>query len=268
MTTNPFDDQKAVAGIKNIIVVGSGKGGVGKSTISVHLACAFSRLGMNTGLLDSDIHGPSLPRLLGCLHQTPQILEDTKKLLPIQRYGLALMSMGFLVPADTAVIWRGPMLFKALNQFLNEVQWGELDVLVIDLPPGTGDIQLTLAQKVPVRGAIIVCTPQNVALSDAIKAIDMFEKVKVPILGVVENMSAFIDGDIQHRLFPKGDLDSFLAKKNLEKLAEVPFYPTLAQASEIGIPVSVSRPDSPESLIFKHLAENICAKISDDSQRR
>ena len=187
---NPFDQQKPIEGIKNIIVVGSGKGGVGKSTVTVNLAAALKNKGQKVGVLDADIYGPSLPRMMGALGQKPP-LDDNNKIQPLVRMGMKLMSMGFLVDEGEAMIWRGPMLFKAMDQFFRDVDWGELDYLLIDLPPGTGDIALTAAQKVPINGAIVVCTPQNVALVDAKKAINMFDQINVPLLGVVENMAYF-----------------------------------------------------------------------------
>ncbi|MEO0336223.1 MAG: P-loop NTPase, partial [Pseudomonadota bacterium] len=204
---NPFDQQKPIEGIKKILAVGSGKGGVGKSTVSVNLAAALKKQGFKVGLLDADIYGPSLPRLLGALGQKPQ-LDENNKILPIVRQGMKLMSIGFLIDEDKAVVWRGPMLFKAMDQFFRDVAWGELDYLLIDLPPGTGDIALTAAQKVPINGAITVCTPQNLAFVDAKKAIDMFDQINVPHLGVVENMAYFKaspDAD-PVSLFPAGDM--------------------------------------------------------------
>jgi len=174
--TNPFLQQAPVAGIQKIIAVGSGKGGVGKSTVSVNLALALKKQGLKVGLLDADIYGPSLPRLMGALNQKVEISEDGK-MIPVKRLGLSLMSIGFIVDEAQAVVWRGPMLFKAMDQFFRDTAWGELDVLVVDLPPGTGDVALTLAQKVPVSGAVVVSTPQNLALADAKKAFDMFDKV-------------------------------------------------------------------------------------------
>lgn len=186
-SANPFDQQQPIPGVKNIIAISSGKGGVGKSTVATNLAMVLSRSG-KVGLLDADIYGPSLPRMMGTLGQKPEVSAQGK-IQPILRYGMKLMSIGYLVEEGAAVVWRGPMLFKALDQFLRDVQWGDLDYLVIDLPPGTGDIQLTLSQRVPVRGAIVVTTPQNIALIDAKKAIDMWSRMSVPILGVIENMS-------------------------------------------------------------------------------
>jgi ATP-binding protein involved in chromosome partitioning len=261
MSQNPFNDQKEVKGIKNIILVGSGKGGVGKSTVSCNLAMALKKQGLKVGILDSDIYGPSLPRMMGALSQAPQIL-DNKKIAPVQRYGISLMSMGFLIEEEAAVVWRGPMLFKAIDQFFADVEWGELDALVIDLPPGTGDVALTLAQKYKVSGAIIVTTPQNMALVDAKKAVDMFDQVKIPLFGVVENMTAFTPQgyDQPISLFPTGDLDAFLDAKKIKKLAEIPFNPHVGMNCEAGIPIVESQPESIQSKAFYELAKNLNLK--------
>ena len=241
---NPWTQQAPIEGVQKVIVVGSGKGGVGKSTVTVNLAMALKNEGYRVGLLDADLYGPSLPRLMGALGQRPEV-GTHQKILPLTRYGLKLMSMGFLIEENSAVIWRGPMLFKAIDQFFRDVQWGDLEYLLIDLPPGTGDIALSVAQKVPVDGAVVVCTPQNMALTDAQKAVDMFGKMNVPILGVVENMSTFTPPGQEKaiRLFPKGDLDSFLDVRNIPKLAELPFTQGVALSCEAGVPAVESDPD-------------------------
>ncbi len=255
---NPFDAQEPIKGVKHVILVGSGKGGVGKSTVTVNLALALAQTGAQVGLLDADIYGPSLPRMLGCLGQKPMLSED-HLLLPLERMGLRLMSIGFLVDEGAALIWRGPMLFKALDQFFREVYWGDLDYLVVDLPPGTGDVQLSIAQKVPVSGAIVVTTPQNVALSDVKRAVDMFTKVKVPILGLIENMSYFQPQGQSERyqLFPKGELDQYLKETAIEKLAELPFNTQISMAGEVGIPYVESHRDAKEAKIFAEIAKRI-----------
>ncbi len=264
MSQNPFDRQAPIPGIKHILVVGSGKGGVGKSTVAVNLAMALKKSGHQVGLMDADIYGPSLPRMMGALQQKPEVNEKGQ-IQPLLRHGLKLMSMGFMVDEGAAVVWRGPMLFKAMDQFFRDVAWGELDYLVIDLPPGTGDVALTVAQKVPVSGAIVVCTPQNMALIDAKKAMDMFERLRIPILGVVENMSYFVNPENQERiqLFPQGDLNNYLKAKNFTKLAEVPFHPHVALSSEAGVPMVESQPDSPEALAFQKLAQEVGVKAID-----
>lgn len=258
---NPFEQQRPIPGVKSIIAVSSGKGGVGKSTVSVNLAMALAKRGAKVGLLDADIYGPSVPRMLGALNQKPE-LDSAGKLLPLERFGLKLMSIGFLVDEDLAVVWRGPMLFKAMEQFLRDVNWGELDFLLVDMPPGTGDVQLSLAQKVPLTGAIAVSTPQNVALTDVKKAIDMWTRVGIPILGVVENMAYFqAPGQTEKlQLFPKGSLDSYLREKNFAKLGEVPFQPNIGVSGEAGIPVVESRPDADESRAFFAIADHLLSR--------
>ncbi len=254
---NPFDQQNAIPGVKKIIVVASGKGGVGKSTVSTNLALALRQYG-KVGLLDADIYGPSIPRMVGAINQKPQI-NDKQQILPIERYGLKIMSIGFLVEESAAVVWRGPMLFKAMDQFFRDVQWGDLDYLVIDLPPGTGDIQLSIAQKVPVHAAVIVTTPQNISLIDAKKAIDMFERTQIKIAGVVENMSYMLNpvNNEKIQLFPKGEIDSYLDQKKIKKLVEIPFNPNISLGSEAGIPIVESYTDSIESKCFTTLAEKV-----------
>lgn len=259
MSTNPFDQQKSIPGVKQVIAVSSGKGGVGKSTIAAHLACALAKK-FRVGLLDADIYGPSQQRLMGALHQKPAITED-QKLIPITRYNVDLMSMGFIVDEASAVVWRGPMLFKAIDQFLRDVQWshrGELDFLVVDLPPGTGDIQLSLAQKIPMAGAIVISTPQNLAFIDVKKAIDMWQRLNVPILGVVENMSYIrTPAGENMALFPRGEMNDFLKSKGIPKLAEIAFNPDLAKTCEAGVPLIESFPNAPESQIFLALAQQL-----------
>ncbi len=255
---NPFDQQRPIDGVKNIIAVSSGKGGVGKSTVAVNLALALSKRGARVGLLDADIYGPSLPRMMGALNHKVDIGED-KKLQPVTRFQIKLMSIGFLVDEDLAVVWRGPMLFKAIDQFLRDVAWGELDYLLVDLPPGTGDVQLSLAQKVPLAGAIAVSTPQNVSLIDVKKALDMWRRMSVPILGVIENMAWFIPPGSSERmqLFPKGSLTKYLQENQLEKLGEIPFHPNVGLGSEAGIPVVESDPTGEEAKAFSAVAERI-----------
>lgn len=255
---NPFEKQTAIPGVKHIIAVSSGKGGVGKSTVATNLAMALGRKN-KVGLLDADIYGPSIPRMLGSLQQKPQIVPETNQLEPVVRYGIKLMSIGFLVDESAAVVWRGPMLFKAMDQFLRDVHWGELDYLVIDLPPGTGDIQLTLAQKVPVSGTVLVSTPQNVALIDVKKAFDMFKRVNVPVLGIVENMAYMINpvNGEKMQLFPKGEIDSYAQTHGIKKLGEVPFNPSVGLASEAGIPIVEANPKGAEAEEFMKIADQI-----------
>lgn len=258
--TNPFDQQKPIPNVKKIIAVSSGKGGVGKSTVATNLALALSKQ-YKVGLLDADIYGPSIPRMLGAINQKPDISPD-QKIQPITRYGMRLMSIGFIIEEGAAVVWRGPMLFKAMDQFFRDVQWGELDYLIVDLPPGTGDIQLSLAQKVPVDGVVIVSTPQNIALLDAKKAVDMWSRVAVPILGLVENMSYMVNPVNGERiqLFPKGELDQYLDAKQIEKLGEVAFNPQVSLTAEAGIPIVEGNPSSDEAKAFFKIAEKLVAK--------
>jgi ATP-binding protein involved in chromosome partitioning len=266
---NPFDRQAPIAGVKHILLVGSGKGGVGKSTVAANLAVALKDEGLRVGLLDADVYGPSLPRMFGALNQRLAISESGR-LEPLVRHGLCLMSIGFVIDENKALVWRGPMLFKAIEQFLRDVAWGELDVLVIDLPPGTGDVALSLAQKAPVTGAVVVCTPQNIALVDAMKAVDMFEQVKVPVLGVVENMSyleqpsADGKGTVRVQLFPKGNLDGYIETKGLKKLGQVAFEPRVGLSSEAGLPILVSEPESALSETFRNIARQLVPSLRNE----
>ena len=255
---NPFEQQKPIDGVKKIIAISSGKGGVGKSTVASNIALALAKKGQKVGLLDADIYGPSVPRMMGALNQKPTITPE-QKLIPLERYGLKTMSIGFLIEESLAVVWRGPMLFKAMDQFLRDVQWGELDYLIVDLPPGTGDVQLSLAQKVPVAGTVIVSTPQNISLIDVKRAIDMWERVQVKILGLVENMSFMINpaNGEKIQMFPKGELKSYMDSKKLPLLGEVPFNPTVGLACEAGVPIVESHPQSAEAQSFMQIAEKL-----------
>jgi ATP-binding protein involved in chromosome partitioning len=254
---SPFDQQRPIPNVKHIIAVSSGKGGVGKSTVAVNLALALAKKD-RVGLLDADIYGPSVPRMLGAINQKPAI-DPGNRIEPITRYGMRVMSMGFLIPEDSAVVWRGPMLFKAMDQLLRDVNWGELDYLIVDLPPGTGDVQLSLSQKVPVAGTISVCTPQNLALIDVKKSIDMWKRVGVRLLGAVENMSYFANpaNGEKVQLFPKGEFDAYMDSQKIPKLAEIPFNPAVGLGSEAGVPVVESYPSSPEGQAFIGLADRL-----------
>jgi ATP-binding protein involved in chromosome partitioning len=249
-----------IAGVAAIIAVASGKGGVGKSTVAVNLALGLSRLGLKVGLLDADIYGPSLPRLLA-IHHKPE--SDGKKIKPIEKFGLKTMSIGFLVKEDEAMIWRGPMVQSALTQMLNDVLWGPLDVLVLDMPPGTGDAQLTIAQRAPLKGALIVSTPQDIALIDAKKGIAMFKKTAVPILGLVENMSVFVCPDCghSHHIFGHGGAREMAEKMGVPFLGEIALVPLIRESSDEGTPVMVTRPDGPEALSFLAVAEKVAAAL-------
>ncbi|MBO3759056.1 iron-sulfur cluster carrier protein ApbC [Ciceribacter sp. L1K22] len=246
-----------VPGISTIIAVASGKGGVGKSTTAVNLALAMKANGLRVGILDADVYGPSMPRLLGISGRPKQI--ENRIIVPMENYGIKAMSMGFLVDEGTAMIWRGPMVQSALMQMLREVAWGDLDVLVVDMPPGTGDAQLTMAQQVPLTGAVIVSTPQDLALIDARKGINMFKKVEVPVLGVVENMSYFIapDTGVRYDIFGHGGAKAEAEKIGAPFLGEVPLTIAIRETSDAGTPVVVSDPDGPQARVYREIAAKV-----------
>jgi ATP-binding protein involved in chromosome partitioning len=251
-----------VPGVKHIIAVASGKGGVGKSTTAVNLALGLAANGVSTGLLDADIYGPSMPRMLDVKDKPESV--DGKALKPIERYGLKTMSIGYIVNEDTPMIWRGPMVSSALEQMLRDVQWGELDVLVVDMPPGTGDAQLTLAQRVALAGAVIVSTPQDIALVDARKGLNMFRKVAVPVLGFVENMSFYLCPHCGERaeIFGHGGAREEAEKLGVPFLGEVPLHLDIRTTSDSGHPIVVSQPDSPHAQIYKNIAGRVWKQLS------
>ena len=240
--------------VQATVVVGSGKGGVGKSTVAANLACAAAKQGLRVGLLDADIHGPSMAMMFG-ISEGPIGTPDGK-ILPMEKFGLKLMSMGFLIEEDRPVIWRGPMLNKALTQFLADVAWGDLDLLIIDLPPGTGDTQISLIQNAKVAGAVVVSTPQDVAFLDAKKAIGLFQTVKVPILGLIENMSAFICPNCKHEthVFGNGGVRAAAARMSIPFLGEVPIDLEICEGSDKGVPIVVGHSGSPQSQVFMDIA--------------
>ncbi len=252
---------KLVPGVKTIIAVASAKGGVGKSTTAANLALGLAANGLKVGVLDADIYGPSMPKLLG-IHGKPETV-DGKILKPKENYGLKVMSMGFLVDEETPMIWRGPMVMSALTQMLREVEWGPLDVLVVDMPPGTGDAQLTMAQQVPLAGAVIVSTPQDLALIDARKGLNMFRKVDVPLLGIVENMSYFIAPDTGKRydIFGHGGAQKEAERLGVPFLGAVPLEMGIRESSDAGTPVVATRPDSEEARIYKEIAAKVWQQI-------
>jgi ATP-binding protein involved in chromosome partitioning len=250
-------------GIKNVIAVGSGKGGVGKSTVACNLAVSLAAEGARVGLLDADIYGPNQPQMMGVSDWEPRA-NAQNKLDPPVGYGVKVMSMGFLMDPDSPVIWRGPMLHGAINQFLKDVIWGELDYLVVDLPPGTGDVQLTLCQSVPLAGAVIVTTPQSIALSDVRKAASMFNKLKVPMLGVVENMGAFAcpHCDKVSEIFSNGGAKKLAEQHGIPVLGSVPLDPKICETGESGKPISVSQPDSAPAKAFREISRQVAARVS------
>ncbi len=259
--------KSGVPGVKSIIAVASGKGGVGKSTTAVNLALGLQANGLKVGLLDADIYGPSVPRLLK-ISGRPQQIEN-RFIKPMENYGLKAMSMGFLVDEETAMIWRGPMVQSALLQMLREVAWGDLDVLVVDMPPGTGDVQLTMAQQVPLAGAVIVSTPQDLALLDARKGIAMFRKVEVPLLGIIENMSYFLapDTGARYDIFGHGGAKSEAERIGVPFLGEVPLTIDIRERSDAGTPVVASDPEGPSAKIYRDIAARVWAELGNLTPR-
>ena len=249
--------------VKNIIAIASGKGGVGKSTTAVNLALALHELGATVGIMDADIYGPSLPRLLG-LKQHPDAGNGEEKILPMEAYGLKAISMGFFVPEDAPMVWRGPMVAMAVEQLLRDVEWGSLDYLVVDLPPGTGDAQLTLTQKVPLTGVVIVSTPQEVALADVRKGINMFHKVDVPVLGIIENMSYHLCSQCGHRseIFSHGGARQEAERSGIPFLGEIPLDQTIREDADAGCPILLTHPDSPQSAAYREIAVRVVAQVA------
>jgi ATP-binding protein involved in chromosome partitioning len=251
-----------IPGVKHVIAVASGKGGVGKSTTACNLALGLKTLGLKVGLLDADIYGPSMPKLLG-IHGKPRLLEN-RILEPMEAYGIKVMSIGFLVEEEAAMIWRGPMVMSAITQMLREVAWGDLDVLVVDMPPGTGDAQLTMAQATPLAGAVIVSTPQDLALIDARRGVSMFKRVEIPIIGIVENMATFICphcGQSSH-IFGHGGARDEAARLSVPFLGEVPLNMTIRELSDAGRPVVVADPEGPHAGIYKDMAQQVWTSLS------
>ncbi len=253
----PAPSRAGIPGVEAIIAVASGKGGVGKSTTAVNLALGLRDLGLKVGILDADIYGPSMPKLLA-IRERPQTIGGTR-LKPIERYGIPVMSIGFLIEEETPMIWRGPMVMSALTQMLREVEWGALDVMVVDMPPGTGDAQLTMAQQVPLRGAVIVSTPQDLALIDARRGIAMFRRVNVPVLGIVENMSTFICPHCGTRsdIFGHGGARAEAERLGVPFLGEVPLDIIIREKSDAGLPVVATAPDSPNAQIYRDIAARV-----------
>jgi ATP-binding protein involved in chromosome partitioning len=260
--------KQLVPGVKNIVAVASGKGGVGKSTTATNLALALAAKGLKIGILDADIYGPSQPRMMGISGRPHS--PDGKTLTPMENYGVKVMSMGFLVPEDTPMIWRGPMVMGALEQMLRDVAWGELDVMVIDMPPGTGDAQLTISQRVPLAGAVIVSTPQDIALLDARKGLNMFRKVDVPVLGIIENMSYHVCRNCGHRedIFSHGGARKEAEKLGTEFLGELPLDIVIRETSDSGRPITVSEPGNAHAQAYRKIADRMWEKLSGATARQ
>jgi ATP-binding protein involved in chromosome partitioning len=256
-----------LAGVKNVIAVGAGKGGVGKTTVAVNLAIALARCGSKVGIIDGDIYGPNVPIMLG---MRTQLTTDGQKMVPAEKYGLQVISMGFLTADDAPIIWRGPMLHGALQQFFREVRWDALDYLVIDLPPGTGDVSLSLSQTVPVAGAIVVTTPQQVSLADSRRAVAMYKKLNIPPLGVIENMSYFVCPNCSHEsdIFGHGGGEGMANDLEVPFIGRIPIYQPIREGSDVGVPLMISEPDSQAARAFMAAAERTAAQVSIASYNR
>ncbi len=259
----PQEQGNRIKGVKNVIAIGSGKGGVGKSTAAANLAAALKLKGLKVGLIDSDIYGPSIGKMFGVPSKLPLTGDGSNKILPHEVQGIKLMSFAFMLAADQAVVWRGPMLGKAVEQFLYEVIWGDLDVLLIDLPPGTGDVQLSLAQLIDVDGAVIVTTPQNVALQDAARAASMFQQVKIPILGIIENMSEFQCPNCGHitNIFSKNGGSAMAAKMGVPQLGSIPVEKEIMDSGEAGLPITLKDPSGKVAEAYKKIADRILVEV-------
>ncbi len=262
-----FGEKLSVPGIKNIIAVSSGKGGVGKSTVAVNLAVSLARDGARVGLMDADVYGPNVPQMLGVTDAKP--IVNVNKLVPIEAHGLKLISMAILKPGDEPMIVRGPILHSLVRQFLQDVEWGELDYLVIDMPPGTGDVQLSLSQLVPVQGAVLVTTPQEVAVSDVRRALRMFETVNVPILGIIENMSFFIapDTGVRYNIFGEGGGRKLAETYGVPFLGAVPLALDVREGGDSGVPIVVSHPESAQAESFRRVAEEVARYVSIEAMK-
>jgi ATP-binding protein involved in chromosome partitioning len=255
------EGKQSVPDVKNIVAVSSGKGGVGKSTVAVNLAVALAQAGAIVGLLDTDVYGPNVPIMIG-VHDQPSV--HGQRLVPNAAHGIKVMSLGFLNPGDRPVVWRGPMLHTAIRQFLYDVEWGALDYLVVDMPPGTGDAQLSLAQLVPVQGAVLVTTPQEVAMADVRKALNMFDQVHIPVLGIVENMSYFVcdNCSTRHAIFGSGGGLELAKRFNVPLLGQVPISVGVREGGDAGVPIVVGAPDSLLAAAFREIADNVATQIS------
>jgi ATP-binding protein involved in chromosome partitioning len=269
VTSGRGDTSEVLRGVKNIIAIASGKGGVGKSTVTTNLAIGLAQSGAKVGLIDADISGPSIPTMFGVENERPRMIQgDHGKnyIVPVEKYGIKMMSIGFLTPADGAVVWRGPMASSALRQFISDVEWGELDYLLLDLPPGTSDIHLTMVQALPVTGAVIVTTPQKVAMADAIRGLQMFRQpqINVPVLGVVENMAYFTPAELpenKYYIFGEGGGKELATKFEVPLLGQVPIVQSIRECGDEGVPV-IMQNDSPASGVFKQLAQAVAQQVS------
>jgi ATP-binding protein involved in chromosome partitioning len=259
--------RQPLPGVKNVIAVGAGKGGVGKTTLAVNLAIALAKCGSKVGMIDGDIYGPNVPIMLGV---KTQLMTDGQKIIPAEKYGLQVISMGFLTSDDAPIIWRGPMLHGALQQFFREVRWVDLDYLVIDMPPGTGDVALSLSQTVPVAGAIVVTTPQQVSLADSRRAVAMYKKLNIPPLGLIENMSYFVCPECSHEadIFGRGGGEQLAAELKVPFLGRIPIYQPIREGGDAGVPLMISEPESPAARAFMAAAEQLAAQVSIASYSR
>jgi ATP-binding protein involved in chromosome partitioning len=259
--------RQPLAGVKNVIAVGAGKGGVGKTTLSVNLAIALARSGSRVGMIDGDIYGPNVPIMLGL---KTQLATDGQKIIPAEKYGLQVISMGFLTEDDAPIIWRGPMLHSALQQFFREVRWIDLDYLIIDMPPGTGDVALSLGQTVPVAGAVVVTTPQEVSLADSKRAVAMYKKLNIPTLGIVENMSYFVCPGCQKEsdIFGTGGGEKMAASLGVPFLGRIPLYQPIREGGDSGVPLMIAEPDAPAAQAITLAAERLAAQVSIASYTR
>jgi ATP-binding protein involved in chromosome partitioning len=263
----PDFNRTAIPGIKNIVAVGAGKGGVGKTTVAVNLAVALARCGSRVGMIDGDIYGPNVPIMLGL---KTQLTTDGQKIVPAERYGMPVVSLGFLTEDDAPVIWRGPMLHGVVQQFFREVRWPELDYLIVDMPPGTGDVALSLSQTVPVTGSILVTSPQTVSLADTRRAIRMYQKLNIPVLGLIENMSHFVCPNCQHEsdIFGKGGGEALAREMSVPFVGRIPIYEPIRRGGDSGVPIVLSEPDCVSARAFIAAAEQAAAQISIASYKR
>jgi ATP-binding protein involved in chromosome partitioning len=259
--------RSSIAGVKNVIAVGAGKGGVGKTTVAVNLALALAKCGSKVGIIDADIYGPNVPIMLG---MKAELTTDGQRIVPAEKYGLQVISMGFLTKDDAPIIWRGPMLHGALQQFFREVRWVDLDYLIIDMPPGTGDVALSLSQSVPVAGAIVVTTPQLVSLADSRRAVAMYKKLNIPPLGILENMSYFACTNCGHQadIFGHGGGEQMASELGVPFVGRVPIYQPIREGSDVGVPLMISEPESPAARAFMAAAERAAAQVSIASYNR